>query len=134
VDGKYKGENLAKYVMEAITEYELQDKLGYFVMDNADNNDTIMVTLSTSLPLKFKLQYDPIHHRLRCQGRHIINLSVKSFLFVTREENIEEDKEVNIIKVTLEEIEEWRRKGPLGKLHNFVIWLAQSSQRLHDFL
>jgi hypothetical protein len=126
VDGEHTGENLAKYVLEAIYEYDLAKKLGYFVMDNAENNDTMITSLSASLRRDLKLNYDPKHHRLRCQG-HIINLSVKSFLFVTDKENIQEDEAIDTMKVTLEEIEQWRKKGPLGKLHNFVVWLAQST-------
>ena len=49
------------------------------------------------------------------------------FLFVTDKENIKEDKEADVMKVTLKEIDKWRKKGPLGKLHNFVVWLAQST-------
>jgi len=133
VNGEHTGENLSKYVMEVIRDYDIQGNLGYFVMDNAENNDTMMTSLSSSLRREFRLHYDPKHFRLRCQG-HIINLAVKSFLFVTDEENIEEDKETNTMLVTIKEIEEWRKRGPLGKLHNFVVFLAQSTQRLHHFL
>ena len=38
------------------------------------------------------------------------------------------------MKVTLKEIDKWCKKGPLRKLHNFIVWLAQSTQRLHHFL
>ena len=31
--------------------------------------------------------------------------------------------------VTLEEIKGWREKGPLGKLHNFVVYVQRSVQR-----
>ena len=36
--------------------------------------------------------------------------------------------------VTLKEIKEQRKKGPLRKLYNFVVFLAQSTQRLYYFL
>lgn len=102
-------------------------------MDNTENNDTMMTCLSYSLRREFRLQYDPKHFRLRCQG-HIINLAIKSFLLATDKENIEEDKETNVMLVTLKDFEEWREKGPLRKLHNFVVFLAQSTRRLHHFL
>lgn len=133
VEGEHSGENMSKYVMEVILDYSFEKNLGYFVMDNALDNDTLLTNISLSLRRDYKLPYDPIHHRLRCQG-HIINLAIKSFLFVTDQENIEEDKEINVYVVTLKQIEEWRKKGPLGKLHNFVVWLAASTQRLHNFL
>ena len=42
----------------------------------------------TDLRRSFNIKYDPIARRLRCSG-HIINLSVKSFLFVTDDETLE---------------------------------------------
>ena len=35
--------------------------------------------------------------------------------------------------MTLEEIQDWRKKGPLGKLHNFVVYIQGSVQREQDF-
>ncbi len=133
IDGDHTGKNIAPYVIEAIREYEIEKNLGYFVMDNADNNDTMLAELSLLLRRDHRITYNATHHRLRCQG-HIINLAVKSFLFVTDKENIEEDEEHDIYKTTIQEIEAWRKKGPLGKLHNFVVFLALSTQRLYHFL
>jgi len=42
ISGKHNGENLAAVVMEVIKEWNIQEKLGYFMMDNAENNDTMM--------------------------------------------------------------------------------------------
>ena len=133
VDGEHSGENMAKYAMNVIIEYGIERNLGYFVTDNAPDNDAMMAPLSLALRRDHKLQYDPLHYRIRCQG-HVINLAVKSFLFVTNKENIEEDRETNVFATTIKDIEAWRKKGPLGKLHNFVVFLAQSTQRLHHFL
>jgi hypothetical protein len=78
------------------------------------------------------VKIDPIKQRLRCMG-HILNLACKAFLFVTDDENLEEDDN-SILKATLKEIEEWRKKGPLGKLHNFVVFIQRSTQRINKFL
>ena len=95
-------------------------------MDNAENNDTMMDSLKRELARHWHIKYDPKTHRLRCQG-HIINLAIQSFLFVTNSENIEEEG------ITLDDIELWRRKGPLGKLHNFVVFIQGSVQREQKF-
>ena len=124
---------MSRYLLDVIKEYRIEANLGYIVIDNAPNNNTIITALSISLRRDFKLSYDPIRYRIHYQG-HIINLAVKSFLFITDKESIEEDKETNVYAITLKEIEEQRKKGPLRKLHNFVIWLAQSTQRLHQWL
>ena len=42
VDREHKGKNLALYIMEVIKSWELSQKLGYIVIDNAPNNDVII--------------------------------------------------------------------------------------------
>lgn len=81
---------------------------------------------------RFDIRYDPKAHRIRCQG-HIINLAAKAFLFVTDGEKLEKDAAGNH-DVTLKDIEAWRRKGPLGKLHNFAAFLQRSVRRSQRFL
>jgi hypothetical protein len=78
----------------------------------------------------WKLKYDAKTHRLRCQG-HIVNLAAQSFLFVTDKETLDEfqDQSDSIkYNVLLAEIERWRRQGPLGKLHNIVVYIQASIQ------
>jgi hypothetical protein len=47
IEGDHKGKNLAPVLMEVISDWEIALKLGYIVMDNASNNDTMMTALST---------------------------------------------------------------------------------------
>jgi hypothetical protein len=123
---EHSGENMARYVLEVLKEYDIIHNLGYFTMDNAPDNDTIMITLSHSLRKDFGLKYDPIHYRIRYQG-HVINLAIKSFLFVTNKELLKEDTETSVYNITVKEIKNWQKKGPLGKLHNFVVFLSTST-------
>jgi hypothetical protein len=46
LDGAHSGENQACCVMEVINDYGIASKVGYFVMDNASNNDTMIEALS----------------------------------------------------------------------------------------
>jgi len=66
VVGEHLGENMSKYVLEVLIEYDIIKNLGYFVMDNVLDNDTIMVLLSFTLRRDFRLNYDPIYYRIRC--------------------------------------------------------------------
>ena len=91
---------MSTYVLDVLKEYDIIKNLGYFTIDNAPDNDTIMATLSLTLWRDFRLSYDLIHHRIRCQG-HIINLAVKSFLFVTNKETLDKDEETNVYNVTI---------------------------------
>jgi hypothetical protein len=103
-------------------------------MDNAGNNDTMLKAVSRILREDHSIKYDHRLHRIRCQG-HIINLAVHSVLFVTDSENLEDETLCAKGKNdALKAIEGWRKKGPLGKLHNFIVYLQASVQRLQDFL
>ena len=46
IDGEHDGGNLASTILEVIEDWGFASKLGYFVMDNAGNNDTMMQALS----------------------------------------------------------------------------------------
>ncbi|KJZ68557.1 hypothetical protein HIM_12053 [Hirsutella minnesotensis 3608] len=100
-------------------------------MDNAANNDTMMKAISLGLLRRFDIRYEPKSHRIRCQGR-IIDPAAKAFLFVTDDEKLETGTNGDH-DVTLRDIEAWRRKGPLGKLHNFATFLQRSVQRSQRF-
>ena len=131
--GDHSGENLSKAVLMVVQEWGITSNLGFFVMDNASNNDTMMRALQQELLRQYKIKYDAKSHRLRCFG-HIINLAVQSFLFVKDTEFIKDCEQTSLqYDVTLEEIEQWRKKGPLGKLHNFVVYIQGSVQREQHF-
>ncbi len=133
-------------MIEVLDEWGFVSKLGFFMMDNAPNNDTMMRALQRGiytstyliftllivlelLKSKWRLNYDAKTHRLHYQG-HIINLAIQSFLFVTQEENLEKlDSSANKYEISLQEINEWRRRGPLGKLYNLVVHIQRSVQR-----
>ncbi|KAF5705165.1 ribonuclease H [Fusarium mundagurra] len=132
IDSEHDGSHLAAAILEVVDEWGFASKLGYFVMDNAGSNDTMMRSLSLGLLRRYDIRYDPKVHRLRCQG-HIINLAAKAFLFVTDNEKLERD-DPGLYNVTLKHIEAWRKKGPLGKLHNFVVYIQRNVQRSQKFL
>ena len=79
-----------------------------------------------------------VFRKLRCNG-HIINLSAQSFLFpnLPDKDNIvilhaqingQLPKEFNNAQMKI-----WRKKGPLGKLHNVSVYITMSTQRVDAF-
>jgi hypothetical protein len=46
LDGPHTGENQSQLVMRVIEEYGIASKVGYFMMDNAENNETMIRSLS----------------------------------------------------------------------------------------
>jgi len=46
LDGQHTGENQSQLIMKVIEEYRIASKVGYFMMDNAENNETMIRSLS----------------------------------------------------------------------------------------
>ena len=45
----YLGVNLVKHIIDVINNYKIGSKVGYFVIDNASNDDIMVETLSTCI-------------------------------------------------------------------------------------
>jgi len=127
IEGSHTGENIAESVGAIIGEFNIQDRIGYFVLDNAGNNDTCIEALAA------EFGFNPKHRHLRCTG-HIINLVVKAFLFGHDVEAFE--AEIEVLKEVVDEFKLWRKRGPIGKIHNIVTyigWNGQQSQQFRKF-
>ena len=130
--GPHTGENQAEVIISIIRDYGIQDRIGYFVTDNASNNDTaidpILQELCPHLTQKQRKQ-----RRLRCLG-HVINLAAKAFLYGEEADAFEEDvRGANSVANLLRELKLWRKRGPVGKLHNTIIFICRSPQRREKF-
>ena len=126
--GYHTGENMSVLLIEVIKEYGFQDRLGYFVTDNAGSNDVcIDLVLEALQPNLSAVQRS--HRRLRCWG-HIMNLAANAFLWGKEPESFEEEILIHsTLQREQQEIESWRKKGPVGKLHNIVVFTKRSPQR-----
>jgi hypothetical protein len=67
------GIDIAAEVIKVVKDFGIEEKLGYFMLDNASINDTVMEAIAEA----FKL--DPDERRLRCAG-HMINLVARHLL------------------------------------------------------
>ena len=135
--GGHGGEDTAEIMLVVIDEYSIRDKVGYFNFDNVSSNDKMMRVLARS----FK-DFDPVVRRLRCNG-HIINLAVEAFLFgKNKEASAEAIRQIQALSANEQRgnvsriisAAEWRKLGPLGKLHNLVIFIRSSDQRYRAFI
>jgi len=119
------GVNIAQSVSKTIDEFEIADNLGYFMLDNASNNDTAVAALAEIY------DFDPLEYRLRCSG-HIINLIARHLLFGVDPDLFEVESEMR--KDVKENLKHWRKKGPIGKLHNLIVWAYLSPQRRNRWI
>jgi hypothetical protein len=123
--GPYSGENLAQVIIKLIDEYEIADRLGFFVLDNASSNDTCVNELLANL-CSYIPSRDYKKRRLRCWG-HVLNLVAKAFLYGVNpaafEAEIISTRELDLLE---KELNVWRRKGPIGKLYNNVMFIRRT--------
>ncbi|KAK8120215.1 restless-like transposase [Apiospora kogelbergensis] len=114
------GSNIADKVIALIDEYGLSHKVGYFTLDNADNNDTAMRVIGNTY------NFDGPSRRGRCFG-HILNLSAKALLFGKDSEAFEGQLS-DMEALSQAEWDLWRRRGPVGKLHNIIVDIHRSDR------
>jgi hypothetical protein len=119
-------------IIQVIKDYNLGSRIGYFVTDNAYNNDTaIEIVVGHFFP--HMTEKKRRSRRLRCLG-HVINLSAKAFLYGKEYDAFEKDIEnVKEHSELLKELNIWRKRGPVGKLHNVVTFICRSPQRRDKF-
>jgi len=100
-----------------------KDNLGYFVLDSAPNNDTILKELGQSMG------FNPKEKRLRCMG-HIFNLITKFYLYGQDTSTFDDTfKEAGSEKRR----QLWRQRDKLGKLHNLVAHVMALGKRSDIF-
>jgi hypothetical protein len=71
--------------------------------------------------------------QIRCVG-HILNLSAKAVLEGDSSDIFDSHIAEKDLKEERELLCEWRKRGPLGKLHNLAHWIRRSPQRREFFL
>ena len=131
VKGAHSGENIAEVMIPVLEEMGIVSRLGYFIGDNAGPNDTCWRAICRKLRPDIK---EPDSRRVRCLG-HILNLAAKAFLFGKDADAFEEDTNSKRNNAHIEKLRElWRKKGPIGKFHNLVLYIRVTPQRREEFL
>ncbi|KAF5236482.1 hypothetical protein FANTH_11250 [Fusarium anthophilum] len=99
------GENICAAVTAVLEEFELvqHNKLGYFVLDNASNNDKAVEELGR----KFEW-HEPAARRIRCFG-HVLHLVATAMLFVHDTQALED--------LDPDDFDEWTKRGPLSQYY-----------------
>ena len=131
VHGEHTGENIANVVYSVLKEYNIHDRFGYFIGDNATNNDTSIEWLNQLLHDEGYDGFEPDRRRLHCFA-HEMQIAIKGLLFGPKVKELEEYP--MMAGVTDEEKceyvrKKWRSFGAVGKLHNIVKYIRGSPQR-----
>lgn len=129
IDESHAGENIAKGVEKIIRDWKLEDRIGYFVTDNASNNNSCIDSLGE------KFNFRSTERRLRCIC-HILNLVAMAIMYSKDLEAFKNTEGFENIEDVAEQLKRWRDTGPLGKLHNVIMWITDKhadGQRLRIF-
>ncbi|KJK73923.1 hypothetical protein H634G_10784 [Metarhizium anisopliae BRIP 53293] len=83
LSGRHTGACLADEVADTLAFWQIDDpeKIGYFTLDNAANNNTCIKELA------FEYGFSPEERRIRC-ACHVINLSVRATLYGSKRDNL----------------------------------------------
>jgi hypothetical protein len=123
--------NIAETFAVIAYQYNIQDRIEYFTTDNTGNNDTCMEFLGD------KFDFDHVARQVRRVG-HVLNLVAKAVMIGGGPRNepymdVFEQQLESLARDEREQLAQWRRRGPVGKLHNIVMWIYRSPQRIEMF-
>ncbi|KAK8013477.1 hypothetical protein PG991_009070 [Apiospora marii] len=105
--GRHQGEDVARVVSDLVTQFDIGEKIGACVTDNASSNDTEMHHLGET--------FDWGGWTGRCFG-HILNLAAKLLLHGNAEQPVETFIETHE-QLTDAEYDLWRKEGPVALQH-----------------
>ncbi|KAI0604076.1 hypothetical protein TUN205_11678 [Pyrenophora tritici-repentis] len=116
LSGVHSGERIASCIESTLRKFGITaSKLGYFVLDNAYNNDAAIKTLSS------KYGFVASHRRLRCSA-YTINLVGQAVLFSSNKDAFDNDAEEERF------LQDWRKRGPLGTLLDVINYIKTPQQ------
>jgi hypothetical protein len=118
--------NLSIQIASILRHFKIDERsFGNTITDNASENAACMDLLRDELFVDTSKRY------IRCMG-HVINLVAQQVLFGKDVQAFED----SLIDVTAKEVElrNWRRKGPIGRLHNLIRYICHSTSRRELFL
>jgi hypothetical protein len=143
--GAHSGIAIAEELLNIMRDFKISDRIGYFVADNASNNDTALREIAKEIDV------DPLRQRIRCSA-HILNLVAKAILYGTDSDCVADaaklasrfdssgsgDALTNTGKLAQSRndsvsLAEWRKRGALGRCHNLVYHVKGSPRRRRYF-
>lgn len=122
--GSHTAASLSTQLVEILEFYDLRKSFGYAVTDNASENRACLDILSN------ELGFSAPQRHVRCIG-HVINLVAHKVLFGSNVESFEH--ELGSVTAEVVELMTWRRKGPIGKLHNLIRYITHPASRREAF-
>ena len=143
--GAHSGVAIAEELLTTMREFKISDRVGYFIADNASNNDTALQEVAKEIDI------DPLRQRIRCHA-HVLNLVAKAILHGTDSDCFADAATVasqldstvsGHSSMTFKQpahfnnnsagLAAWRKKGALGRCHNLIYHVKASPRRRRYF-
>jgi len=144
--GAHSGAAIAEELLTVMRDFEISDRVGYFVADNASNNDAALRQIAKEIDV------DPSRQRIRCSA-HTLNLVAKAILYGTDSDCVADaakfaprfgssasdnalthrDKAAQLHNDDTTSLALWRKRGALGRCHNLVYHVKGSPRRRRYF-
>ena len=143
--GAHNGVAIAEELLVTMREFKISDRVGFFIADNASNNDTALQEVAKEIDI------DPLRQRIRCNA-HILNLVAKAILYGTDSDCFADAVTVasQVASTVLGNastastqpahinnspagLAAWRKKGALGRCHNLIYHVKASPRRRRYF-
>jgi hypothetical protein len=126
-------ENEAAALLKVIKEYNIEQRLGYFMCDNISTNDApidlILLELYPHWTTKQRKS-----RRLRCLS-YVANICARALLLGAGASKALATLKAKIEKGAVDaEMTFWSKRGPVGMLHNMVRFIRASPQRIEMFV
>ncbi|RYC78584.1 hypothetical protein BFJ63_vAg18542 [Fusarium oxysporum f. sp. narcissi] len=130
--GCHSGENLAVTLGQVVREWKIENRAGAVISDNASSNYSCLLNFYGDLDTEMSVA-DVRARRMHCYGQ-ILNLVARAFLYGEDFEAFEAESQVfDLLGRREDDLQQWRKKGPAGKLHNIVKFIRSSPQRCELF-
>lgn len=126
LQGSHTASNVTDQVTAILNHFKLRERFGNAVTDNTFENGARIDLIGKELKIDASKRY------VLYIG-HVINLVAHKVLFGSDVEAFEAELESNVTAEVVE-VNSWRKKGPIGKLHNVIRHICASSTRRDVFL
>ena len=88
IEGDHDEENISEIVHLVVKDFRVVDQIGYFIGDNASNNDIVMKCLNRRIREDEGEGFDVEERRLHCFA-HDMQIAVKGLLFGPKVKELE---------------------------------------------
>jgi hypothetical protein len=118
--GAHTGEAIAETIIKTLEAYSItRNKLSYFVLNNAANNNTVIAAVARAY------NFNAAYQRLCCSP-HTLDLVSQAVIFGADKEAYNNvAKQLNTEEVCMQE---WRKQGPLGVLVSVINYIKTPQQ------